>query len=88
MNTIYLFPGIGCTCAVFEKMRFPAAYRVHPVEWIEPQQGEDLARYCARMTQGLEFDASDLLVGVSFGGIVVQEIARQHPVLERIVVLS
>ena len=63
-------------CAVFEKMRFPAAYRVHPVEWIEPQQGEDLARYCARMTQGLEFDASDLLVGVSFGGIVVQGIAR------------
>ena len=88
MNTIYLFPGIGCTCAVFEKMRFPAAYRVHRVEWIEPQQGEDLARYCARMTQGLEFDASDLLVGVSFGGIVVQEIARQYPILERIVVLS
>ena len=40
------------------------------------------------MTQGLEFDASDLLVGVSFGGIVVQEIARQYPILERIVVLS
>ena len=88
MPTLYLFPGIGCTAAVFEKMSFPPGYRIRTMEWIEPLPGEDLAGYCARLTEGIRFEASDILAGVSFGGIVVQQIARQAPQVERLAVLS
>lgn len=88
MNTIYLFSGIGCTGAVFGKMSFPEDYAIRYLEWKEPLKGETFPQYCARMVNGLSLGASDILVGVSFGGIVVQEIARQHPQVERIVVLS
>lgn len=88
MHTIYLFPGIGCTAAVFEKMRFPSSYAVRVVDWIEPRPGEDLAQYCLRLTAGIDFQAGDILAGVSLGGIAVQQIARQNPQIERVFVLS
>ena len=88
MNTIYLFSGIGCTGAVFGKMTFPEGYTVRHLEWKEPLKREAFPQYCVRMAEGLSLGASDILAGVSFGGIVVQEIARQHPQVERVVVLS
>lgn len=88
MNTIYLFSGIGCTKDVFGKMVFPEGYAVCFLEWKEPLKGETFPQYCARMTGGLSLGASDILAGVSFGGIAVQEIARQNPQVERVVVLS
>lgn len=88
MNTIYLFPGIGCTAAVFEKMRFPSSYAVRVVEWIEPRCDEGMARYCRRLTEGIDFRAGDILAGVSLGGIVAQQIARENPQIERVFVLS
>lgn len=69
-------------------MVFPQEYSVRHLDWKEPLEGETFPQYCARLADGLSFDASDILAGVSFGGIVVQEIARQHPQVERIVVLS
>lgn len=69
-------------------MRFPQGYEVQAVEWVEPLRGERFPQYCARLVSDRVFDASDILAGVSFGGIVVQQIARQNPQVERVVVLS
>lgn len=69
-------------------MSFPEGYAVRHLEWKEPLNGETFPQYCARMAGGLSLGVSDILAGVSFGGIAVQEIARQHPQVERVVVLS
>ena len=88
MNTIYLFSGIGCSRAVFDRLTFPPGYRVRHVSWQEPRQGEGLREYCARLVSSVVFDGSDVLVGVSFGGMAAMEVARAHPQVEKVILLS
>ncbi len=47
---------------------------------IEPAQGETLTQYASRIADRLNIRPADVVGGVSFGGMLAGEIARQRPV--------
>ena len=46
----------------------------------DPAQGETLTQYASRIAGGLNIQPTDIVGGVSFGGMLAGEIARQRPV--------
>lgn len=71
---IYVFPGIIRDYHVFLPLvrSLPNATLM---EWVDPEPGETLQTYAQRMAESIP-SSECLLVGVSFGGVVAQEVAR------------
>jgi hypothetical protein len=84
--TWYLIPGLGADERVFRRLRL--AGTVHILQWLAPQSPtEPLAHYAARLAEAVPLHAPCWLVGVSFGGLLAQEIGRWRP-LARVVLIS
>ena len=82
----YLIPGLGADERVFRRLRLPGPGQV--LAWLPPQSpAEPLAHYAARLAAAVPPDAPCWLVGVSFGGLLAQEIGRLRP-LARVVLIS
>jgi pimeloyl-ACP methyl ester carboxylesterase len=84
--TWYLIPGLGADERVFCRLRLPGTTRVLP--WLPPQSPtEPLAHYASRLAELVPQSQLCWLVGVSFGGLLAQEIGRLRP-LVRVVLIS
>lgn len=84
--TWYLIPGLGADERVFRRLRL--AGRVHVLAWLAPQAPtEPLPHYAARLAAAVPLAEPCWLVGVSFGGLLAQEIGRLRP-LARVVLIS
>jgi pimeloyl-ACP methyl ester carboxylesterase len=70
---------MGSDGRLFRSIRIPEAEIVTP-DPIEPAQGETLTQYAARIADPLNIRPADIVGGVSFGGMLAGEIARQRPV--------
>lgn len=71
---VYFVPGLAATPAIFSRIRLPEdRFEMHFMEWIMPEKGERLSEYAMRMAAQIKHE-NPVLVGVSFGGIVVQEL--------------
>ena len=82
----YLIPGLGADERVFRRLRLAGA--VHVLRWLAPQSPtEPLAHYAARLAAAVPPATPCWLVGVSFGGLLAQEIGRLRP-LARVVLIS
>jgi len=82
----YLIPGLGADERVFRRLRLPGLVQV--LSWLPPQSPtEPLARYAARLAEAVPTAVPCWLVGVSFGGLLAQEIGRLRP-LARVVLIS
>ena len=82
----YLIPGLGADERVFRRLRLVG--EVHVLDWLPPQSPtEPLAHYAARLAQAVSTAEPCWLVGVSFGGLLAQEIGRLRP-LARVVLIS
>lgn len=82
----YLIPGLGADERVFRRLRLTGT--VHVLSWLAPASPtEMLAHYAARLAAAVPADAPCWLVGVSFGGLLAQEIGRLRP-LARVVLIS
>ena len=82
----YLIPGLGADERVFRRLRL--AGTVHILQWLAPQSPtEPLAHYAARLAEAVPPTEPCWLVGVSFGGLLAQEIGRLRP-LARVVLIS
>ncbi|MDO4881618.1 MAG: alpha/beta hydrolase [Capnocytophaga sp.] len=71
---IYCMPGLGATYKIFENLIFPDNFQVHFLDWEEPNETETLQEYAKRFAEKIKYP-KPILIGVSFGGILVQEIA-------------
>lgn len=82
----YLIPGLGADERVFRRLRLVGT--VHMLSWLAPESPtEPLAHYAARLAQAVPPAEPCWLVGVSFGGLLAQEIARLRP-LAKVVLIS
>lgn len=82
----YLIPGLGADERVFRRLRLTGA--VHVLSWLPPQSPtEPLAHYAARLAAAVPVGERCWLAGVSFGGLLAQEIGRLRP-LARVVLIS
>jgi len=80
-------PGMAANPSIFENIKLPEdEFEMHFLEWFVPEKDETLANYALRMTQKVTHENS-VLIGVSFGGILVQEMAR-HIKVRKLVIIS
>lgn len=85
---IYLISGMGADERLFYKLRFPENYIVHHLPWLTPvSASETIEAYAARFVAQIEHP-DPILLGVSFGGIMSVEIAKQIPVKKVVLVSS
>jgi pimeloyl-ACP methyl ester carboxylesterase len=72
---VYFMPGLAASVAIFERIKLPAdQFEMFFLEWEIPFEKETLVEYAKRMTLKIKHE-SPVLIGVSFGGILVQEMA-------------
>lgn len=78
---------MAANCDIFENIKLDdLKYKLHFIEWLEPEKSESLQKYCERIAQQITFE-KPILIGVSFGGIIVQEIAKLISV-EKVIIIS
>jgi pimeloyl-ACP methyl ester carboxylesterase len=72
---VYFMPGMAASPQIYEHFKLPEdRYSRHMMEWILPNQGESLKQYCHRLVDQIKHP-KPVLIGVSFGGMIVQELA-------------
>lgn len=73
---VYFMPGMAASSKIFERIKLPEdQFDVHFLEWSLPEPKETLEHYAKRMTAEIKQEDA-VLIGVSFGGILVQEMSR------------
>ncbi len=83
---IYLMPGMAASPRIFEFIQLPGEYEVIHLSWIPPKNNERISDYALRMCQRVTH-INPVLLGVSFGGILVQEMAK-HIACKKVIVVS
>lgn len=87
MKNIYFMPGMAANCDIFENIKLDdSKFKIHYIEWLEPQLNESLQEYSMRIAKQITLK-NPILIGVSFGGIIVQEIAKIIPA-EKVIIIS
>jgi pimeloyl-ACP methyl ester carboxylesterase len=85
---VYFMPGLAASAAIFERIALPDdAFEVFLLEWEIPLEKESLTEYARRMARKIKHEAP-VLIGVSFGGILVQEMTRYINVRKVIIISS
>ncbi|MEB3279943.1 MAG: alpha/beta hydrolase [Lyngbya sp.] len=85
LKDIYFISGLGADRRVFKQLQIEGYQPVY-IDWLEPEKGESLQNYAKRLTAQIKSD-HPILVGLSFGGIVAVEIAKQIEV-EKVILIS
>ena len=83
---VYCMPGMAASPKIFEYLKLPINFQTHLLSWIPPLKDEPISKYAKRMTSRIVFK-NPILLGVSFGGILVQGMAK-HISVEKIVIVS
>jgi hypothetical protein len=81
-------PGMAANPTIFEHIKLSKAkYEIHWLEWQIPEKTETLQAYAKRMCSYIQHD-DIVLLGVSFGGILVQEMSKYLTIKKLFVVSS
>lgn len=74
---LYFFPGLGASSKIFEFISLSESeFEIHLLDWKIPGSIEEsLQNYAKRMCEEIHHE-NPILIGVSFGGILVQEMAK------------
>lgn len=84
---VYFMPGLAASSTIFEKIELPNdTFEIILLEWMQPEPNESLQNYAKRMAEKVIRDEA-VLIGVSFGGILVQEMA-QFLTLRKLIIIS
>lgn len=84
---VYFVPGLAAGEEIFRNIRLPEdQYQWFVLDWLIPGKRESLADYAQRMAKRIQHPQA-VLVGVSFGGVVVQEMSRYLD-LRKLVIIS
>ena len=84
---VYFMPGLAASSAIFERIHLDEdLFEMYFLEWEIPILKESLADYAIRISKKIEHP-NPVLIGVSFGGILVQEIAK-HIDARKVIIIS
>lgn len=73
---VYFMPGLAASSRIFERIALNEdEFEMYYLEWMLPLKQETLSAYAERMTQKIKHP-NPVLIGVSFGGILVQEMKK------------
>ena len=84
---VYFMPGLAASPLIFERINLPEdVFEVVLLEWEIPLDAETLQEYAKRISEKITHP-DPVLIGVSFGGILVQEISR-HIKVRKVIIIS
>ena len=83
---VYFISGLGADYRVFSLLELSFCEPVF-IGWIKPQPNESLPHYAARLLEQIP-ETSPIIVGISFGGMLVTEMARQNQKIRAIIISS
>lgn len=84
---VYFMPGMAASPLIFEHIKLPEdQFKIHWLEWLTPSLNEPLSDYARRMANKIDHE-NVVLLGVSFGGILVQEMSK-HIKLRNLIIVS
>ncbi|AUP80813.1 alpha/beta hydrolase family protein [Flavivirga eckloniae] len=84
---VYLMPGMAANPTIFEYIELPKnQFEIHWLEWMLPLEDESLSDYALRMVNNIKHD-NVVLIGVSFGGVLVQEMSK-HIQVKKLIIIS
>ncbi len=87
-TAVYLMPGLGAGPKIFKYLKWSDDFQVNYLHWIKPlSETESLEQYTHRLLQQVKHE-QPVLLGVSFGGIIIQEMSKQIKVKKLIIVSS
>jgi len=85
---VYFVPGLASSPRIFEYIKLPQdKFEMHMIDWIIPDKGESLQHYCRRLSVVIKHP-DPVLVGVSMGGIIVQEMGAMVGARKVIIISS
>ena len=84
---LYCMPGLAANSKIFEFIRLPKPFVIHKLEWIDPLPNESIQSFSKRMCEKIK-KKNPILLGVSFGGILVQEMSKIIPCHKVIIISS
>jgi len=72
---VYFLPGLAANSLIFERIKLQESiFEIHLVDWEMPKKNENLLGYAKRMAELVTLPKA-VLIGVSFGGVLAQEMA-------------
>ncbi len=88
VNHVYFVPGMAADVSIFEFINLPKErYKTHTIPWKIPEKDEPIGDYAKRMCKEV-LHKECILIGVSFGGIMVQEMSKYLNVKKLIIISS
>ncbi len=86
---LYFVPGLAANTKIFEYLRFDHnLFEAHFLDWIIPlSTNESIESYASRMCTHIKHE-KPILIGVSFGGVMVQEMSKVIETKKTIIISS
>lgn len=85
-SIIYLFSGLGADKSVFNHLSFLKNTEHKFIEWEKPQSNS-LEKYALQLSSQIDTTKKIILIGVSFGGMLVSELSK-HIQTEKVILIS
>lgn len=82
---IYILSGLGADERVFQNLDF-SDYKITFIKWITPKSNETIENYVVRLRDQIVTN-NPILIGLSFGGIIAIELAKQIET-EKVIILA
>lgn len=74
---VYFISGMCYNCGVFDKLKLPKGFKKKYIEWHIPRPDESLDEYARVMAGKIDTSHPFVLVGYSFGAVIMQEMDRK-----------
>lgn len=87
-TNVYFVSGMCYNCSVFDKLKLPQGYVKKYIEWHVPHPGETLEEYTRTMAKEIDISIPFVLVGYSFGGVIIQEMNKFLSPIKSILISS
>ena len=73
---VYFISGMCYNCSVFDKLTLPKGFKRNYIEWIIPRENESLSHYAYEMARPIDTSRPFILIGYSFGAVIMQEMNK------------
>lgn len=84
---VYFISGMGADRRVFKHIVLPAGFEIVHLDWIAAFKNESLESYSKRLSEKIIPNERFVLLGLSMGGMIASEIAKQLSVNTALVIL-
>jgi pimeloyl-ACP methyl ester carboxylesterase len=85
---VYFISGLAADRRAFKHISLPEGFEAVYLDWITPLENELLPDYALRLAAGIDVYEPFALVGLSMGGMIASEIARQYVPMATILISS